>query len=209
MTSPRDMVARTGACVLGWALLLGCGERGVGEQRVPKGAEPMPAEQGGASSTAGTPGGDQGAGLPGPGAIAAMPWVVPAGWRRLEDAGPMRVATFVAEVSGRPVEIAVTQFPGDVGGVLANVNRWRGQMGLGPIDEAGLEGAVSRFGTDAWSGYAVRVRGPEQHMLAAGVHERSAGRTWFVRATGPEADLDALEPEFTAFSRSIGGQIAP
>ena len=40
-------------------------------------------------------------------------------------------------------EVAITAFPGDVGGVLANVNRWRGQAGLAPVDEAGLGQATT------------------------------------------------------------------
>ena len=36
-------------------------------------------------------------------------------------------------------EIAVTVFPGNVGGLTANVNRWRGQIGLAPLAPAELE----------------------------------------------------------------------
>ena len=32
-------------------------------------------------------------------------------------------------------DLSITAFPGDVGGELANVNRWRGQVGLEPLSE--------------------------------------------------------------------------
>ena len=121
----------------------------------------------------------------------------------------MRLATFVATVEDRPVQIAVTRFDGEVGGVLANVNRWRGQMGLPEIGEGDLDAALTRLGPPEWAGYTLRVAGDVQHMLAAGVYEAAQDRTWFARATGSPADLDAIEPDFQAFVRSIGGTPAP
>src|SRR5690349_3907522 len=68
-------------------------------------------------------------------AQAKVVWDTPEGWRAVIADQPMRVATFRAG-PGDGVEVSVTAFPGDVGGLLANVNRWRGQVGLAPAQES-------------------------------------------------------------------------
>src|SRR5688500_16131105 len=73
------------------------------------------------------------------------PWKVPAGWRQDARQRPMRFATFLIGEGDAAVEVAVSQFPGDVGGLLANVNRWRGQVGLAPVTEAELPSIVQPF----------------------------------------------------------------
>ena len=65
----------------------------------------------------------------------------------------MRRATFLVKgADGQSAEIAVSVFPGDVGGLMANINRWRGQIGLGPVapDEiAGITSDLEVNGTKA------------------------------------------------------------
>ncbi len=52
----------------------------------------------------------------------------------------MRAATLLVPTSGKPLELTVIALPwsGAPGELLSNVNRWRGQMQLPPVDEAGL-----------------------------------------------------------------------
>src|ERR1700735_3043830 len=65
-------------------------------------------------------------------------WKVPEGWQTLAP-GQMQVAKFAVPARGdSKAEVFVSIFPSDTGGVLANVNRWRRQAGLGEIDDAGL-----------------------------------------------------------------------
>lgn len=130
-------------------------------------------------------------------------WAVPAGWR---EAGPkpMRAATFLAGEGDSTIEIAVSVFPGDTGGLLANVNRWRQQVGLAPITEAALFGIVEPFENPGFSGHVMRLEGPEQHLLGAAVHETAMDRTWFVKAQGSPPMADAHEAEVFGFARSFG-----
>ena len=58
---------------------------------------------------------------------------------------PGHYATLRIEAKNRPsVDLIVTKFPGDVGGVLANVNRWRKQIGLQPIGDDELDKATRK-----------------------------------------------------------------
>jgi hypothetical protein len=45
----------------------------------------------------------------------------------------MRIGSFaVKEGNDSSLDISVTAFPGDLGGLLPNVERWLGQIGLDP-----------------------------------------------------------------------------
>ena len=56
------------------------------------------------------------------------------------SASSMRLASYeVKDGNGSKLDFSVTSFPGDVGGTLANVNRWLGQIGIDPVKEEGLE----------------------------------------------------------------------
>lgn len=68
-------------------------------------------------------------------------WTLPAGWERQAGSG-MRFAT-IRVPAEPPLELTVISLP-NVGGdlppqILANVNRWRGQLSLPPLELAQLE----------------------------------------------------------------------
>jgi hypothetical protein len=76
-------------------------------------------------------------------------WTLPEGWR--EEAGSgMRVATLRMGDAGQELELTVIPLPrGDENDdeyVLTNVNRWRGQLGLGPINREKLAEVVTKLG---------------------------------------------------------------
>jgi len=146
---------------------------------------------------------------PAPTAEAPVPYELPDAWRVAPIAAPMRLATFVAADPDAPndstaeAEITLTRFPGDVGGELANLNRWRRQVGLSPIAEPELEQALTRFTTPGFTGYTVRLEGESHVLLAAAVHETAADRTWFVKAVTDPAAADRIEPQLDDFARSF------
>lgn len=118
----------------------------------------------------------------------------------------MRLATYIAPDPGGPVEVAVTRFGGRVGGALANINRWRAQMGLGPIGEDELGASISRFSAAGFDGYEIRIESPRGVMLAAGVYEDAIDQMWFVRTTVPDAEVaDRLGDDVFRMARSIAG----
>lgn len=180
--------------------LAGCDRSGVQSQQLAKGVEGVPDEA-----------------VPVPPAAAAesstrnpdRPWSVPDGWTEDTAPRPMRLTTYVAADPSGPVEVAVTRFGGRVGGTLANINRWRGQMALPPVDETELETTIVRFASPGFDGYEVRIESERGVMLAVGVHEVSIDQTWFVRATVPDAEAaDRLEAALFGMARSIAGPLA-
>ena len=163
------------------APLLACDEpAGVSERRIPKGVESPPSEWiGSPAIDTRTP--------------DASNWPIPDTWRLRNDTRPMRLATFEAPATDGWVEVAITRFPGRVGGELANVNRWREQIGLGPISEAELLGAIERFTCEAGPGYLARLSNEHAQTLAIAVYESAADRTWFVRANDTPTNIESIE----------------
>lgn len=137
------------------------------------------------------------------------PWRAPAEWRESPDNPVMRVAIYVIEDPTGPVEVTITRFPGDVGGVHANVNRWRGQIGLGAVEPAAIDDLTEPFGGAAWSGYFVELHGAERSMLAAGIYEAAADHTWFVRVVTDRDTAARLKPQVKEFAKSFGAEDRP
>jgi hypothetical protein len=69
-------------------------------------------------------------------------WTVPAGWRQ-EKGSAMRYATLRPGEKAPASELTVVVLPGEAGSMLANINRWRDQIGLPPTSEAEL-GTMTR-----------------------------------------------------------------
>ncbi len=130
-------------------------------------------------------------------AAAHVIWTAPDSWQELETTSSMRKATYQA---GNGQEIAVTAFPGDVGGLLANVNRWRGQVGVDPIDEAGLAETLEQV--DGLDVIIVDVDG-ESARLIGSIINVGDGQTWFAKATGPSDLVGQIKDELIAFSSTF------
>ena len=131
---------------------------------------------------------------------------LPEGWTDLGPSG-MRLVNLSA---GEDTQCYVIQLAGEAGGLLENLNRWRSEVGLGPIraeDVADLE-QVELLGEPC---PVLEVSGEYQGMGA----ESGAGRTLlatlrirsegsvFVKMVGPEAEVAAHRSGFLAFVRSL------
>ncbi len=130
-----------------------------------------------------------------------LDWQVPAGWT--EAAGSsMRYATFaIAGADGTKAELAVSSFPGDVGGDLENVNRWRGQVGAEPVTTADLSSVIQKVAAGDKEFSMIDVTGANNRLLAGWA--RHGTDTWFFKLTGPEALLGAEKEKFTVFLGSV------
>lgn len=132
-------------------------------------------------------------------------WTAPAHWTSV-TASAMRKATYrVTGDDGATAELAVTAFPGDVGGELANVNRWRGQLQLSPIGEGELPAAISRLNVNGHSVAIVELTGgtadAPQRLLGAFLPV--GGATWFFKFTGPPTLIEREKNAFLALVKSI------
>ena len=143
-----------------------------------------------------------------PGA-STLEWNTPSGWSELAP-GPMRVASF--RVAGDSnAECALVVLGGEGGGIGANVNRWRTQMGLGPLEPDAIE-ALPRepfLGGDA---VFVDLRGTYTGMNASGAKPDARlvgllrvapGGSAFLKMTGPSSTLEHELENFRALAHSF------
>ena len=136
-------------------------------------------------------------------AAAAAPglsYSIPEAW---SDAGAtaMRKANLRVDDAHGRTEITALTFPGDVGGLLANINRWAGQIGLQPITEAQLPDVTSAANISGHGGLYVTLLGPERSILGGILPFR--GDTWFFKMSGPAASVAEQEAAFKAFLDSV------
>jgi hypothetical protein len=189
-------------------MLAGCDDPQVHAYDAPK--DPPPGAKR-AAKAQGAKAGEPKAGETRPGAqVGAAPisWTLPEGWRQLGEGRGMRYATLAVGSGEEELQIAVTQFPGDVGGLLANINRWRDQVGLGAIDreammtklEAGQEIKASR--ADGRPAVILEAQGPKGSVLAASI-SGPGGRTWFLKGIGKPEVVRRHRAGFDALLESV------
>lgn len=150
---------------------------------------------------------------PGEGGSEKPAWQVPAGWQEQAPTA-MRLASFkVSGENGAKADISVFKLGGIAGGLLANVNRWRGQIGLTPVDQAGLDKLVT---TQTINGAAVSLvdmagqsteSGNKERLLAAVVPRGDS--TWFYKMLGDPNLVEQQKPAFVQFVESARYSNAP
>ena len=129
-------------------------------------------------------------------AAGELQYTVPSGWRELPASG-IRKATLQIE----DAELSVLVFPGDVGGELANINRWREQIGLAAIEESALATITRELTISQHPASYVDLIGPEKSIKGAILPFH--GRTWFFKLIGPSASVQANEAGLLEFLDSV------
>lgn len=142
--------------------------------------------------------------LPGeamPAPSGQLDWTLPSGWAS-QPATPPRLATFAIS-GGKGCEVTITQFPGDAGGLLANVNRWRGQLGLNPIEESQLESSVQHKqpGQFLFTDVSLVDSAGAKALRVALFSFSNA--TYFIKLTGNPADVSRAGASFDVFLKGL------
>jgi hypothetical protein len=132
-------------------------------------------------------------------------WRVPDGWSEV-DAGAFRVAAFAAPGD---VEVSVSVLPGAAGGLAPNINRWRGQLGLGPLGPAEIDGlpttdvggrtAVEVDAEGRFQGQGRVIDGARMLALATVAGDPAV----FVKMIGPAAAVGEQVDAFREFAASF------
>ena len=132
-------------------------------------------------------------------------WQAPETWVT-GAASSVRIASFQLEGVGKSeLDVSVTRFPGDVGGMFSNVNRWRGQLGLaGYSDPAQAEADAELLQNDAFQFHVFRMSNDAQPAMATEVAILELnGFSWFFKVTGVKNRVDAESAHFREFLLSI------
>ena len=143
--------------------------------------------------------------------MAAMPamdagappikWETPEDWTEVPPSS-MRYASFSASAeNGEKIDISVVTFPGEGGSDSDNINRWRGQIGLPPIDKNAVTSQIASLKTADATFSTADIVGAKARTIAAWTHHD--GRVWFFKATGPTAAVEKEKPNFVEFIESV------
>ena len=182
------------------ALSTGCNRDGVKVYHVSDSdtASPTPPPATTAAMPATMPGG-----LPAPdnSGLPSLQYTLPTGWEKKAPT-VMRVASFGVTQDGKSADVSVIPMGGMAGGNLTNVIRWRGQVGLGSIEQDAMDKMTEKVviaGQDA-DLFDIAGTGPDR-IIASVLHRDDT--SWFFKITGDAALVEAQKPAFVAFLKSV------
>ena len=130
----------------------------------------------------------------------------PENWKT-KPPGQMVLSAYNVEDQGGQAEVTIAKFPGAVGGLAANVQRWRQQLGLQPgsAEEAAksaemleIAGKKESYMVDL-KGTNVRTGKPAR-MISIGVPFQ--GDTWFFKLMGDDALVEKEKDNFLKFVKA-------
>ena len=135
------------------------------EQPPPQSAPAMPTDSPNPALPPGHPDISSAPAAPGPAATGSaqpqLTWQTPEGWTEVPP-GEMRVASFkIQGPNGKQADVSVIPLPGLAGSDEANVNRWRGQVGLSPASPDELKKSAESVEAGRPAGAALRYPRPK------------------------------------------------
>jgi hypothetical protein len=133
-------------------------------------------------------------------------WQVPAGWQEV-SAGGFLVAKFMAGSADAQAAINVSMSQGDGGGLVGNVNRWRGQLGLAPLAGAELDQSIAAVDTAGGKASLVELNGKDartgQNAKLIGAIVPLGDRTWFYKLMGTDKVVENQKDAFLNFVKTV------
>ena len=134
---------------------------------------------------------------------AQLRWVTPNNWVS-KEAKDFRIASFNAPSTiGEIMDISVSIFPGDAGGIKQNVNRWRSQLNLPPQDiNLILQHATKKSNMlGEYFIFNLTNKTEQKSILAVIIPDKE--KTIFVKMPGSSLSVSELEYEFDLFCKSL------
>jgi len=132
-----------------------------------------------------------------PPAVTGRKWNAPASWSE-QPAGPMQEAKFSA-ADGKAI-VSISIFPGATGGMRANINRWRNQLGLAPATDAELEQVQTHLDLPDAKATIVDLAGQSSRMVTVIVPRGTD--MWFFKMLGEPAAVEAEKNSLLEFVKA-------
>jgi hypothetical protein len=140
-------------------------------------------------------------------------WQVPAGWKEVPG-GQFLIAKFVTtDTDNSQAAINVSMSAGDGGGLAGNVNRWRGQLGLGQLSESAVNQLIRPVDIPGGKAMLVDMAGvnakTSQKERLIGAIVPQAKQTWFYKLMGNDKLVEREREAFTQFVQTARYSHAP
>ena len=141
-----------------------------------------------------------------PAALSVLTWAAPAEWQAKALTVMRRGSFTIRSESDATADLSIIAFPGAAGGLVENLNRWRGQVGLATLDAAQVTAQTTVVKPAAGLEFTVadlaaEGSGPRQRLL--GAIANYGGETWFFKLIGPDALVARTKPAFLAFLNTV------
>lgn len=133
---------------------------------------------------------------------APFTFSLPTGWQKQANSG-MRIASFTTTGGG---DVSVVTLPGMAGDLKSNVNRWRGQVGLAPLDDLkDVQQSVQNTTIDGHSAVMLELYAPEgkEDKAMRVVLLEKNGVNWFFKLAGTRALVKQEQKAFESFAKSL------
>ena len=134
-------------------------------------------------------------------------WAVPSSWKEVPG-GQFLVAKFTITGEGNAqAAVNVSSSAGNGGGLAANVNRWRKQLGLGELSNDELAKVAKVIETTSGRATLVEMNGQDarsgQPTSLVGVMVVQPGQAWFYKLMGDAPIVAAQKDAFTKFVQEV------
>lgn len=124
---------------------------------------------------------------------------LPKGWSVGPENGMRKATWIVTGPDGAKAEIAVTVFPGNVGGLTANVNRWRGQIGLAAATAEEIAASAKPVNVGGIGSQRFVMTSADGKKALDAVMTAHKGATWFFKMSGDAAAVAAQGEALVTF----------
>ena len=133
-------------------------------------------------------------------------WTMPTHWTE-QPTTEFRIKSSTVTSESNPTQTAdfsIIAFPGDAGGLLANVNRWRNQLNLGAVSQETLDKQITHQNINALHVDTITITNtssPSQTTIRAAIFSFQE-KTYFLKFNGP---LDLIKQEESSFMSILEG----
>ena len=131
-----------------------------------------------------------------------LAWTKPNSWQPSEGSS-MRLASFDFPYKSDLGDISLIQLGGDGGGIAANINRWRTQLGLQPVIASLIENEISRINGQLGEYIFTHIRNEDSGQAFLCAIIPSGGVTFFVKMSSTTETAAAGEADFKSFCSSL------
>lgn len=134
-------------------------------------------------------------------------WTVPTGWQEISGGQFLFAKFLIAGEGTAKAAVNVSVSAGDGGGLSANLNRWRAQLGLGSLSEAELQKLTQEIpvtgGTATYIEFSGTDSSTDHPATTLGARVQRDGRTWFYKLMGDPQLVAAQKENFRQFVTGV------
>ena len=138
---------------------------------------------------------------PGAKASLKLTYQVPPGWTGGKKS-PFRKASLLVRQGDKQADVSVVVLGVGENWLVNNVNRWRGQLKLKPLDEAAIGKSAKKIAIAGKTGHYIDISGANGKRILAVITQREK-ELWFFKMMGDAKLVGQQQDAFESFIKSV------